>query len=1178
MKSVCRYLFYLTFPLATLATVSSVRAQSITSDGTLSTQVQSNDGLNFDITQGNRQGNNLFHSFGNFSVPNNGSARFQNPTDIANIFSRVTGGNLSNINGLIQAQGTANLFLINPNGIVFGPNASLNIGGSFFASTASSILFDGGVEFSAMDTQSSSLLSVNMPIGLRFRNNPGSITIGNDQVNNPTSSSVSVEVQPGKTLAFVGGEINLNGRRLRAPGGRIELGALAAEGVVGINNDFSLSFPDGIARADVSLNTADADVTSGDKGSISINANNINILSSSDLCAGIGADGVCGGLATNFGSVGSQAGDVTLNALDTITISGSVSSVRSQVNTGAVGNSGNISIRTRNLLLEDGALLSASNLGLGDAGRIEINATGSIRFDGQGGDEFFTGALSIIGSDAVGNAGGVFITAGSLEVLNGAQVSASTRGQGNAGTVTINATDLIKFDGESSGAFSRVSSSADGNAGGVLITAGSLEVLNGAQISSGNFGLGNGGDILIQVGDSINIASSSSINSSIGNGGLGNGGDIDILGKSLTLTDDSIINSGIFGKGDAGNISVKVNGDVTLTNSSNIFSNVESNGIGNAGNINLIANNIFLKDGSQLASSIRGLGNGAKISLVASGEISFTGFSNIDSPGNPGFFLSGVFSNVGTGGVGIGGDIDITAGTLFLDGAFINSNNLGQGDAGNISVTVADSINLANNSFIDSTLFNFAEGVGGDINLTGRSLSLTNSSQINSGTFAQGNAGNISVRVADSINLANNSFISSFVGSGGFGNGGDINLTGRSLTLTDGSQIGALVFRESNNLPGGIGTAGNIDINMTDFINISGAADTGFSSGLFASAEIGTTATEPKAAGDITVTTSNFRLSDGAVIQASTANVGDGGKITINANNFATTNSGKISTTTFSDGNAGNIKLNISDRITISGIDSGIFANTTEGSTGNGGNINIDPKTVEIDGSIISAESLGTGNPGSIDIQVDELLLLRRGAKISTLSVQDNDNISNIKINTGILVAFPEENSDITANAGGVEIFAQGIFGIVPRDFLTDFSDITARSEIDINNPEVDPIPGLVELPETVIDPDSQIAQNPCQQGIGSTFTATGRGGLPPNPTQDLSIGTARVDLATPVVSQNTATNTTATQPKSTPTKKKLVPAQGWVFNSKGQIVLTAYDPNQIGVQRTAHKGLCRAK
>ena len=165
--------------------LTSATSAQITTDGSTDTTLTPTDN-GTKIDKGDRDGDNLFHSFGEFSVPTGSEAFFNNANDIFNIFFRVTGGNISNIDGLIRANGTANLFLINPAGILFGNNARLQIGGSFYGSTADSILFLDGIEFTATDIQRP-FLTINAPIGLRFRDNPEAI------VNQSNNSALTVQ-------------------------------------------------------------------------------------------------------------------------------------------------------------------------------------------------------------------------------------------------------------------------------------------------------------------------------------------------------------------------------------------------------------------------------------------------------------------------------------------------------------------------------------------------------------------------------------------------------------------------------------------------------------------------------------------------------------------------------------------------------------------------------------------------------------------------------------------------------------------------------------------------------------------------------------------------------------------------------------------------------------------------
>ncbi|MDJ0536564.1 MAG: filamentous hemagglutinin N-terminal domain-containing protein, partial [Xenococcaceae cyanobacterium MO_207.B15] len=664
--------------------LSPAFAQITTDGSTNTTLTPTNNGVRID--DGSRAGGNLFHSFGEFSVPTGSEAFFNNALDIVNIFSRVTGGRISNIDGLIRANGGANLFLINPAGILFGNNASLQIGGSFYGSTADSILFSDGIEFSATNTQQRPLLTINAPIGLNLRDNPQPI-INRSVVQNTTNNDVvGLEVQSGNTLSLVGGNIRFETGQATASGGNIELGGLSDAGIVTLNDDGSLSFPEDVARADITLNNgADIDVRGTGGGNITINGRNVS-LSAGDF----GRSQIRAGITADSTSAEAQAGDITINATDNVTVDNSL--IINDVEASEIGNppfippenppignapeppfippenppignapeppfilpenppignapeppignAGVVEINTNNLNLTNGGQISASarSFGVGNAGTITINAADSINVDGiNSAYDPFSSEITIESPFSSGNPGVINIDTNNLNLTNGGQISANNGGVGDAGTITINATYSINVDGVSSAPSptfgiilyfpSQITSGTgpvEGNAGVIEIKTNNLNLTNGGLISASSFGPGDAGTITINATDSINvdggnitsfpskitITSTSSLFQIIGTIDVGNAGVIEIKTNNFNLTNGGIISTtNVNTIGNAGTVTINAAETINVDNSE-ITSSVNNNAIGNAGNVNLTAPSISITNESNLSTATDGEGN-----------------------------------------------------------------------------------------------------------------------------------------------------------------------------------------------------------------------------------------------------------------------------------------------------------------------------------------------------------------------------------------------------------------------------------------------------------------------------------------------------------------------------------------------------------------------------------------
>ena len=495
--------------VGSVATSGNFALGQVVGDTTLgaeSSQVTSPTPGGFQIDGGATRGTNLFHSFSEFSIPRNGSAFFNNALTIENIISRVTGTSGSNINGAIRANGTANLFLINPNGIVFGPNASLNIRGSFVASTARGVVFDNSFEFSATNPQAPLLLTINVPLGLQTGANPGRI------VNQSRANGNGLEVQPGRTLALVGGEVAIEGGILYAPDGRIELGSVAGNSQVSLTptlTGYTLGYEGVENFQDIRL-TREAIVNTSDDsgGSIQVQGRNLTLTDGSQIFAN---------------TLGAGKGDgLSVNASESVQLIGTAADDRfpsglfAQVGRTATGEAGELRINTRKLLVRDGAQATANTLGAGKGGSLIIDASEWVQVIGRSADGRSPSRLSAQANDgSTGDAGNLTITTGQLLIRDGAGVSAITRGAGDAGRLIVNASEVQVIGSSIKGQFLHPSGlfakteEGTGDAGDIRITTRQLLVRDGARVDAATFGAGKGGNLLVHASEEVQLIGTS---------------------------------------------------------------------------------------------------------------------------------------------------------------------------------------------------------------------------------------------------------------------------------------------------------------------------------------------------------------------------------------------------------------------------------------------------------------------------------------------------------------------------------------------------------------------------------------------------------------------------------------------------------------------------------------------
>ena len=943
-------------------------------------------------------------------------------------------------------------------------------------------------------------------------------------------NAVGLRVADGKSLLLVGGNVSIDGGKLNAYGGRVELGGLAAPGSINLlfdGDNLKLGFSENVTRADVSLtNKANVGVISKG-GSVAVNARNLNILGSSivsgvssggvntqagnieinttdtttidgtssttsfsGIASGlVGGSGSAGDITINTGSldvinavIGSltngegNAGNVTITAKDKVSLTnGGITSIvassdggnganvsieaqeislaNSAIITNSIGkgSSGNIQIKAYDSVFVTGSsTISSDTFGQGNAGSIDIEAGNLISFDGVGSNDRTRQVSSRVNPLIVSTpeftgeriGGDINIKTSSLSIKN-ANLETSTYGKGNAGNVQVRATDAVSLI--DANIFSTVEAGGDGEGGNIDINAATLSLTDSAQLQTiireasesdtQPPGKGNAGNVNVKVTGLVDIAGErnnfySRISSSVGTGTEGNGGNITIDSGSFLLRDGAELETSTYGIGNAGNVKVTATDAVSLADNAYILSTVEAGGVGKGGNIDINAATLSLTDGAQLLASTYGIGNAGNVQVRATDAVSL-----VDAL---------ILSTVEAGGEGQGGNINIDAATLTLrDSAQLititreasDTQPAGLGDAGNVNVKVSGLVDIAGEkNDIPSGIFSYVdtgtEGDGGNITVDSSSFLLRDGARLRASTYGIGDAGNVQVRATDAVSLTDAKIFST-VEAGGVGKGGDININAATLSLTDGAQLQTLTRKASDTQSAGQGDAGNVNVKVTGSVDIAGEKN-GFYSGMYSVADTGTVGN----AGNITIDSGSFSLRDGALINARTKTDDQGGDVTVNTDIFEAFNGGQLVAITSGNGSAGKITVNASEKTTISGSDPNYNYRLTQL-----------PDYVAIIGanSGLFVNSSGSGSTGDIEVSSPQITLDNQGTFNANSA---SGNGGNINLTSDLLLM--RRGAQISTNAGtaqqggdGGNININSKFIVAPSQ---ENSDITANA------------------------------------------------------------------------------------------------------------------------------------
>lgn len=1026
--------------LCAVLSVCPVHAE-ISTDGTLGPALELS-GPDFQIGAelGQQHGSNLFHSFRDLTIRQKESATFNGPASVDNIISRVTGGKASEINGILRSTiPTADLYLLNPAGIMFGPEAHLDVQGSFHAATADTLKFSDGAQFNAAKPAQSTFSNA-PPAAFGFINPaPAALAVDGSKLQSPET----------KTLSLVGGGITLENAHIRAPAGQLNIAAVGGAGdSLLLPKDLQISAPGGDLVAQNSILSSSGE----GGGAVLIRSGRFELRN-----ANVRAD--------TLGKLDGQGIHIQANSLDVL----------------------------------GSAQISASTIGQGTSGDLDIEAADGIRVSGKDSQSFsgiFAEALY-----SSGNAGSLNIRAANLEVLDGAQVSASTYAQGKSGHLNIEVTGGVRVDGENhrdvSGIFTEAGNISDGEAGSLSIHAADLEVLNGAQISASNFGKGQGGSLSIKATRRVRLSGKNHENLSgifVQSKGVNSGdaGSLSIRASELEVLDGAHISASTFGKGQGGNLDIETTGKVRVSGENNqtisgIFAQALSGSSGNAGDFSLRTAGLEVLNGGQISASTFGSGHGGNLNIENNGSVRVAGENRRSASG----IVAQTLSSGNSGGVGI-----ISNNLEVLDGGIISASTFSSGKGGNIHIKLDGNAKLQGESSQGrrSGILATAEGRGkeagiaGEITVKARNLELLNGGAISTETTGSGDGGDITLLVDERLKLAGNKpdGFGSYMGAittgiqPNSGKAGNIRIRSGHLLLQDGGQISTASI--------GTGGGGNIEVKVKGEFSAIGEdqLQASFVSGLFSNTQ--STRKGAGNAGNIAVEAGQVLLKDGARITSVTFGSGNGGDIDVLAHGrlYATGESKQVVTNRPETGNAVFLGETVSSGINASSKGTGSDA-------GKAGNLVVTANQIELKDKAEIATGSKAADGGNIDLRIHNYLYLQNAA-VNTAVKADQGRGGNISISPGFTVL---DNGRINANAyegagGNVRINSQGfyLFGISPfipnaveqylKTAITATSARGVNGEIQIQIPELQDISGGLTVLPTGFSEPAVLQQIPC--------------------------------------------------------------------------------------------------